>query len=210
MLKDIVIAGAGGFGRETYYLIKEINKKSPTWNIRGFINDVDVDLTLFGINDVKIIGTIKDYIPSSENEYVGLGISSPSGKEIVVSILKEHGAKFATLISPLAIVNENTKFGKGTNVTASSIVGDCCSIGDFVNIAGSMIGQDVSIGDFSTTTGYTNVVAKKIGRRVFAGSHSVILADVEDDAFICVGSIVLSKVKKGVKVMGNPAKKINF
>lgn len=210
MLKDIVIAGAGGFGRETYYLIKEINKKSPTWNLIGFINDVDVDLTVFGINDAKIIGTIKDYKPSSENEYVGLGISSPMGKESVVSILKKHGAKFATLISPRAIVNETTMFGEGTNVTAGSLIGDCCSIGNFVNIAGSMIGQDVSIGDFSTTTGYTNVVAQKIGKRVFAGSHSVILADVEDEAFICVGSIVLSRVKKGLKVMGNPAKKIYF
>lgn len=210
MIKDIVIAGAGGFGRETYYLIKEINKVTPTWNIKGFINDMDVDLTKYNIIDAKIISTIDDYNPFSENEFVALGISSPHGKEIVVNKLKKNSARFAILVSPYAIVNETTIIGEGTNITAGSSVGDCCKIGNFVNIAGSMIGQDVNIGDFSTTTGYTNVVAQHIGKKVFAGSHSVILADVGDDAFICAGSIVLSKVKVGVKVMGNPARKIIF
>lgn len=37
-MKDIVIIGAGGFGREVAWLIERINNESPTWKIKGFID----------------------------------------------------------------------------------------------------------------------------------------------------------------------------
>ena len=37
MMKDIVIIGAGGFGREVAWLIEDINKIEPQWNILGFV-----------------------------------------------------------------------------------------------------------------------------------------------------------------------------
>lgn len=36
-MRDIAIYGAGGFGRETACLIKEINSVKPTWNLIGFL-----------------------------------------------------------------------------------------------------------------------------------------------------------------------------
>lgn len=38
-MKDIVIIGAGGFGREVVELIDDINLRNPTWNIIGFVDD---------------------------------------------------------------------------------------------------------------------------------------------------------------------------
>ena len=38
-MKDLIIAGAGGFGREALYLAKTMNTYEPRWNIKGFIND---------------------------------------------------------------------------------------------------------------------------------------------------------------------------
>ena len=75
-----------------------------------------------------------------------------------------------------------------------------------------MIGQDSIIDDYSTTTGYTNIASAHIGKRVFVGSHAVILngKKVGDDAFVCAGSIVFSNIKAGTKVFGNPAKKIDL
>ena len=93
-----------------------------------------------------------------------------------------------------------------------SNVGDCAIVGSFVHVAGSIIGQDSIVDDFSTTTAFVNIASAKIGKRVFVGSHSVILngKKVGDDAFVCAGSIVLNNVKPGTKVMGYPAKKIDF
>ena len=38
-MKDLYIIGAGGFGREVAWLVERINEVSPTWNIKGFIDD---------------------------------------------------------------------------------------------------------------------------------------------------------------------------
>lgn len=203
-MKDLIIVCAGGFGREVYYMAKEIGK----WDIKGFIDDNL--LALDGVNiALPIIGTIKDWIPS-DNEVFALGVSNPKTKETIVGIMKAKGAMFETLIAPHSRVIETTTIGEGCIISGS--IGDCVKIGDFVNVMGSMIGQDSIIGDYSTTTGYANVASAYIGKRVFVGSHAVILhgKKVEDDAFVCAGSIVLSNVKTGTKVFGNPARKLDI
>ena len=209
-MKDLIIAGAGGFGREALSLAKTLNNIEPRWNIKGFINDIPDAL-----DGVKcshgIIGTIKDWQPS-DNEVFVMGVSSPAGKEKIASILKSKGAQFITLIHPYAIVNEYVTMGEGYIINGRSSIGDGAILGDFVNLAGSMVGQDAEIGDFSTTTGYANITNAKLGKRVFVGSHAVILnkRKVGDDAYICAGSIVFSNVKPGIKVFGNPAKKFDL
>ncbi|MBR6438131.1 MAG: sugar O-acyltransferase [Bacteroidales bacterium] len=203
-MKDLIIVCAGGFGREVYYMAKEIGK----WNIKGFIDD---NLhALDGVNiALPIIGTIKDWVPS-ENEVFALGVSAPKTKEVIVNIMKAKGAMFETLISPRSHIIETATMGEGCIV--SGTLGDCVKLGNFVNIMGSMIGQDSIIDDYSTTTGYTNIAAAHLGKRVFAGSHSAVLngLTVGDDAYICAGSIVFTKVKAGTKVFGNPAKRMDF
>ena len=81
-MKDLIIVGAGGFGREAYYTAKTIG----TWNIKVFIDD-DVN-ALSGVQcECKIIGTIKDWKISDNEDYV-IGIASPKAKEIVTTMLK--------------------------------------------------------------------------------------------------------------------------
>ncbi len=203
-MKDLIIVCAGGFGREVYYMAKSIGK----WNIKGFIDD---NLNaLDGVNiALPIIGTIKDWVPS-ENEVFALGVSAPKTKEVIVNIMKAKGANFETLIAPHSRIIESATIGEGCIISGS--IGDCVKIGNYVNVMGSMIGQDSTIDDFSTTTGYTNIASANLGKRVFVGSHAVVLNGrrVGDDAFVCAGSIVFNNVKPGVKVMGNPAKKFEL
>lgn len=209
-MKDLIIVGAGGFGREALHIVQSINNISLQWNIKGFIDD-----NTNALNGKKckynIIGTIKDWTPS-ENEVFVMGISSPKGKEVVSSILKERGARFETIIHPRAMVYDSAEIGEGCVIGGMSNIGDCAKIGNFVNVAGSIVGQDSIVEDFSTTTAYVNLANAHIGKRVFIGSHAVVLngKKVGDDAFICAGSIVISNVKPGTKVFGNPAKKIDL
>jgi len=202
-MKDIIIVGAGGFGREAYYLIKAINAVDPRWNVKGFINDIPVDLRSKKI-DVPIIGAIKDWQPS-ENEVFALGLSRPKDKRKVVEILKRKGACFATIIHPRAMILDDVELGEGCIVGGTSYIGACAKLGDFVFVAGSVVGQDRIIGDFSTITDSANVATGNVGRNVFVGSHSVVLKDVSDDAILAAGSIVMKRVKQGEIVFGNPA-----
>ena len=38
-MKNIVIIGAGGVGREVSLIIQQINELEQTWNLLGFIDD---------------------------------------------------------------------------------------------------------------------------------------------------------------------------
>ena len=159
-MKDLIIAGAGGFGREALALAKTLNKIEPQWNIRGFINDIPDALD--GVKCThSIIGTIKDWQPS-ENEVFVMGISSPVGKEKVAGILKAKGAKFITLIHPAALISDEAILGEGCIIGGRSSIGGGTEVGNFVHIAGSMIGQDAVIGDYSTTTGFANITNAKL------------------------------------------------
>lgn len=209
-MKDIIIVGAGGFGRDVLYLAKSINTLNLKWNIKGFIDD-----NLKALDNIKcdypILGTIKDWVPN-ENEVFALGVASPQAKEKIVNDLKNKNAKFVSLISPFALINDYCDIGEGCCIHRQSTVGDNVRIGNFVHIAGSMIGQDSTIGDFSTTTGFTNIASAYIGKRVFLGSHSVVInkRKIGDDAFVSAGSVVITNIKPKSRVFGVPAKKINI
>lgn len=204
-MKELIIVGAGGFGREAFYLARTIGK----WIIKGFIDD-----NLTALDGIKIgssiIGKISDWQPSDREEFV-LGIASPHTKEVVSNFLKNKGAQFVTIIGPDAYVNEDAEIGEGVVMTSGS-VGAGTKIGNFVHIAGSMIGQDAEVGDYSTTTAFANLTNAKIGKKVFIGSHAVILNNIKvgDEAYICAGSIVFNNIKLGVKVLGNPARKFEI
>ena len=209
-MKSIIIAGAGGFGRDALELIKQVNKIEKRWEIKGFIDD-NLNALEGKKCDFKILGTIKDWMPS-ENEVFVIGISSPKGKEKIANILKARGAKFETIIAPGAIVSEFAQIGEGSIITNRTSIGAGTVIGNFVHVASSSVGNDAVIGDYSTTTAFTNLTNATIGKRVFVGSHSVIMnkLKVGDDAYICVGSIVIRNVKAGTKVWGYPAKVVDF
>lgn len=207
-MKDIIIVGAGHLSLDVYSLILSINSVTPTWRIKGFLNDFPVDLEKYQIQE-KVIGTIKDWIPS-ENEHFVLAIGSPQGKEYVTEMFKGRGVQFETLISPDAFVCKSAKIGEGTVIFRRSVIGHGVKIGRFVSICDSTIALNSSIGDFSNTASYSNIYRDiSVGKRVQVWSQAVILNSVEDDATIGAGSIVIRKVKKGTTVFGNPAKKIN-
>lgn len=207
-MKDLIILGAGGFGCEAISVAESINKNANEWNILGFLDD-NISLGTEVFHGYKVIGSIKDWKPKT-SEYFVLGVSSPKTKEKLYNLLKEKSGQFATLIAPGVYIPKEIEIGEGCTITLAWL-GVNVKLGKCVNIHGSMIGES-EIGDFSTTTGFTNVAGAKIGKRVFIGSHAVVLNNVKvgDDAYICAGSIVFTKVKPGIKVMGNPAKKFEF
>lgn len=210
MEKDLIIVGAGHLGIDVYDLASAINKSSPKWSIRGFINDIDVDLSRFKL-PIGIIGTIEGWTPS-ENEVFAMAIGSSRGKESVAEKLKRRGAVFETLVSPKASVNQTAELGEGVVIFAGALIAPCARIGNFANIGhSSILGIDAQIGDYSNTAARVNVYQDvMIGRRCQIWSQAVILNSVGDDAVVGAGSVVVNKVKPGTTVFGNPAKRVDW
>ena len=77
----------------------------------------------------------------------------------------------------------------------------------------SWLGHDVQIGDYATLSSMCHILGNvQIGSGVFMGSNVVVAphANIEDDAYVGIGSVVLRRVKKGKRVFGNPAREMDF
>lgn len=210
-MKDLIIIGASGFGREVLQWIKDINKITPTWNIKGFIDDNARALDGYAC-DYNVLGNIQDWVVTT-NEVFTCAIALPAIKEKLVNLLKSKGAEFVNIVHPTAIIGEFCQVGEGLLVTPRAKISPNVIIGDFVTIFGSGVGHDAVIGDFSTISGNCSVNGHVVlGKKVFVASHACIAPSkkVGDDAFIGMGSMVISNIKPGYKVMGNPAKKMDL
>src|SRR5699024_8148959 len=147
-MKDIVIIGAGGFGREVAWIIEDINKKNLQWNILGFLDDNEaVQGKHFG--DYSVIGKL-DYLLDKELNVV-IAIANPTIRRLIYNKLKHTKNIFPTLIHPNVILSKTVTFGQGIVVSAGTILTVDIIIDDFVLIDRlNNIGHDTRIEAFST------------------------------------------------------------
>ncbi|WP_269476837.1 NeuD/PglB/VioB family sugar acetyltransferase [Hominibacterium faecale] len=210
-MKDLIIVGAGGFGRELLQIIKEVNKTKATWNIKGFIDDNLKALDKYEC-DYEVIGTIKDYSPS-EGEVLACAVANPMMKESIIGSLKLKGATFTSIVHPDAMISDFVELGKGLIVYRGAMIGPNVKIGDFVTLLSAGIGHDAQVGDYSTISSFCDITGGvALGKRVFLSSRVSIIPNrkIGDDVYACAGSVIMNNVRKGSKVMGYPAKKFSL
>ncbi len=209
-MKDLIIIGASGFGRELLSLVHDINAVESTWNVLGFIDDNLEALKGFDIG-YRVLGTVTDWRPKG-NEMYALAIAAPLAKEKVVNTLGSKGAKFATLIAPTVKIGERTSIGEGVISFGDTGISVDVTVGNFVFFnALCGIGHDTVIGDYCTFGPKACISgATKIGKCVNVGALASTFPGVEvgDYATIGMNSAAIRRVKPGTTVMGVPAKTI--
>lgn len=207
-MKDLLIVGGGGMARKIIAKIKKINAQNPTWNVLGMLDD-NLE-SMAGVKcDQAVIGTIKDYVPKPTDHFV-MGVSDPALKEKLAKVMKAKGVRFETLLAPEVDLGDDVTFGEGCIIFTPHIIDSGATFGDFVTVMGSTVSFDASIGDYCTLTGFANTTTATLGKRVYVGSHAVILENltVGDDVHIGAGSIVVRDIPSAVKVFGVPARVI--
>ena len=206
---NIVIVGAGGFGREVYLWAKD-SFDFTKYQIKGFLSNNKSDLDNYDVK-VGIIGD-PDYYEIKENDRFLFAIGNIETKKRLVKKLKNKGAKFLTLIHPTAIVVNTGKIGEGVVICPFCLVSDNAQLDDFVMMnAYATCGHDVKVGKYSILSPYVALNGFVVLEdEVFLGTHATVLAHkkVGYQSKVSANSVVMRDVPPNRIVFGVPGRAI--
>jgi len=210
-MKDIVIVGAGGFGREVAWLIEDINKAKPEWNILGFVDD-NPNIQGSLINEFKVIGTL-DWL-SKQSTNVVFAIGNPITKKKLVQKLSGSKNLSPILIHPSVMFSKTVSFKEGCIICAGTILTTNITCGKHVILNLSCtVGHDAIIGDYCTVLPGVNVSGNVLLEEcVSVGTNSALIQGVKVGANTVIGlsSAVVRDLPENCTAVGVPAKPIKF
>ncbi len=212
-MKDIVIIGAGGFGREIKCLIDDINESSPTklFNILGFIDDgIKVGTQ---IHEYKVLGNVEYLSTLKKKPQIVFGIGHPPIKKKIIEQLE--GFVFPSLIHPTVNVKGyNLIIGKGCIICKDSILTCDIKILDFVTInLACTLGHDAIIKSYSSLMPSVNVSGEVvIEEGVFVGTGVKIVNQmiIGKNSIIGAGAVISKPIPENCTAVGIPAKPLKF
>lgn len=208
-MKNLIIIAAGGMGRTLYDMAYESIGFGVEYVIKGFLDDNLHVLDNF-LNYPPLLGKISTYSPLNDDVFV-CSIGGISRKQCMKEIIN-RGGEFISLIHRTARIGTNVGLGRGNIIGAFTSIGADATIGDYNLIQSyTVIGHDVAIGSWNRIdTHVTCVGGVKIGNEVTIHTSAVLnhKVIVEDNAHVGACSFVIRRVKAGITVMGNPAKKL--
>ena len=212
-LKNLVIYGAGGFGREVAWLVERINNNHHEWRVLGFIDDVKTEMYGKSINGLTVLGGREWFAENQKEVYVTCPVGSSRGRRFMYQFLAQYpNVKLATIVDPSAmigkasIIEDGVIIGVGARITVNSRI----RRGVVVN-HGSAVGHDSELTEFCTL--FVNVMVSgtvKLGENSELGSGSFIreYLSVCSDVVIAPLSAVLRDITEPGLYAGNPARRM--
>ena len=213
-MKDLIIFGASGFGREVAWAVERLNKAEPTWNLLGFMDDND-EIQNSLINGYKVLGKSSDVRHYPEAYFV-CAVGASRVRERIVNKLKSINPdiKFGTVIDPTVEMPNLVTVGEGTIICAHTIITVNIEIGSHVIInLDCTVGHDAILKDFVTLYPSVNVSGiTNIGHAVELGTGMQIIQGktVGDYSIVGAGAVVVKDIPEKCTAVGSPAKPIKF
>lgn len=213
-MKDLIIFGASGFGREVAWLVERINKVSPTWNLLGFMDD-DEALQKNEINGYRVLGKTGD-VGQYPNAYFVCAVGASRVREKIINNMQtvNPDIKFGTVIDPSVELSEYVTIGEGTIICAHTIITVNITIGKHVIInLDCTVGHDAIIQDFVTLYPSVNVSGiTQIGHAVELGTGMQIIQGkaIGDYSIVGAGAVVVKDIPEKCTAVGSPAKPIKL
>ncbi|MBP3683815.1 MAG: acetyltransferase [Oscillospiraceae bacterium] len=213
-MKDLIIIGASGFGREVAWLVERINAKLPTWNILGFL-DSDPEKQGQMINRYPVLGK-DEKVQEYPAAYVVCAIASARIREKIIRNIQQlmPDIKFAILIDPSVEMSEWISVGEGTIICAHTIATVNIGIGSHVIInLDCTVGHDAIISDFVTVYPSVNISGNTvIGHCCEIGTGTQIIQGkrIGDYSIVGAGAVVVKDIPPKCTAVGSPAKVIKY
>ncbi len=212
-MKDILIFGAGGFGREVQWLIERINQEKPIWHIEGYLDDGMEPGTV--INGYPVLGGMDKLKEYKDATAVVCAIGSAMLRRRIITEIKKAGRFiFPNLIDPGVKMSPFITMGEGNIICAGNILTVNIIIDDFVIINLSCtVGHDAVLGSFTTVYPGVNIsgcTRIETGAEIGTGSKIIQGMTIGENAVIGAGAVVIHNIPAECTAVGVPAHPVKF
>lgn len=211
-MKNLIIIGARGFGREICQVALQSQAVNRDFTVKGFL-----DSNFNALDELHgyppILGPVETYDVQEDDVFIS-ALGDVTWRKHYVEIIEDKGGKFISLIHSSASVDAQSRIGIGCYIAHNAVIQSNTVIGDHSCVFhGAVVGHDCRIGSFVQLSSQTFLGGGvEIGDLVVLqpGAKIVPRKRIGDGVEVGIGSIVLGNVKAKTKVFGIPAMKIDF
>lgn len=210
--KPVVVLGGWGSGQIVTSVIEDINRVEPTWEVLGYLNDIEKAGSKIGAYPViGLTAEAPDY--ARKGVYLHYAMRNAKFARSRIKRFKEMSLPpeaFATFIHPNVQLSGNRGIGHGSLLCAQVNLSFGAKVGDHNHLYGnSFIGHDSEIQPYAWVANNSAVGARCLVKEgAHLGTNCSLREDVTIGAYaiVGIGAVVLNDVEDGAIVVGNPAR----
>lgn len=206
-MKPLVIAGAGGLGREVAWLVEDINRVHPEWDFIGFLDDMANTATIEGY---PVLGPISSVLEISPRPLVVIAIANSRNRVRIATDLLNGGIQLATIVHPSAKLSQYVRIGEGSIICADAVLTTNIELGQSCIINPScFIGHDTVLKDYVSLMPCVRVAGEvEVGTGCFLGIGSCVInrTSIGEWSYIGAGATVVSSIAPYSLAVGVPAR----
>lgn len=212
-MKDLVIVGHGGLAREVTFLVEEINRHAPQWNLLGFISS----------NRESIGRSCGDYSVRGDDDWLAgclqpvaaaLAIGNPRFLPVLHQRFRgNERIVFPNLVHP-GVTGDwgRITMGEGNLVLNAAAFTTGITLGSFnVFNPGCTVSHDCTLGSYNFIGPGAHIAGEvTLGNRILAGVGAQVLprTQVCDDVRIGAGAVVTEPITAPGTYIGVPARRL--
>lgn len=216
MSRDVVLIGAGGFGREAFHVIDDHNRASPASGQLRVMGVVDDDAGTarsqsWRRREVPYLGTLESWLGRETHASYFVTIGDPLVRGRLHRLLGTAGRRSApAVVHPSATVTRTALLGAGTIVCPGVRISTEVVVGEQVHLnPQATLGHDAHLGHCVSLNPQSAVSGSvQVHDDVLIGASACVLEGrtVGAGARVGAGACVTADVRPGTTVVGVPAR----